>query len=234
MISRWIDAIALLGLWIFVSYLSGTGQTSLLINPHYHLIVSFASACLILAAGWLLLKSRSLQHMSSHTFSAVVIISTVIMGFQLPLQSLSSETALSRGVETRVPSFDEIKFQEAMNTPSGERTLIQWSRILTQHPDPRIFIGQKVRLEGMVVKPEKSEENTLLLIRFVVGCCIADARPLGLLIDTSDADQWENNEWIAVNGTISLKEYDGQARGVVHAQTVELISKPKNPYEFEY
>lgn len=234
MIARLIDIIALLGLALLASYLSGTGQIGLLINPKYEILVSFGSACLIMGSLWTIVRGKLIHRDRAHVFSSLLIVLVLIFSTQIPLQSLSSETALSRGVENRVPTIDEVKFEEALNTPSEERTLTQWVRILTQHPDPRIFFGEAVILEGMVAKAPSLPENTVMLSRFVVACCIADARPLALLVTVPDPEEWDNSDWIRVTGTIESGEFEGKQRGFIEAQNIQLISEPKNPYEYEY
>ncbi|MDF2378784.1 MAG: TIGR03943 family protein [Candidatus Gracilibacteria bacterium] len=232
--TRFLDFIALLGLALLTSFLSGTDQIGLLINPRYEILVSFGSACLIMGALWTLFRGKSIRRDRSHVTSAILILFVLVFSTQIPLRSLSSETALNRGVESRVPTIDELKFTEALNTPSKERTLTEWVRILTQHPDPRIFFGQKVVLEGMVAKLPSLPENTLMLSRFVVACCIADARPLALLVTVPNTEEWENSDWIRVSGTIESGEFEGKQRGFVSAENIQIIDEPKNPYEYEY
>lgn len=233
-ISRILEVLALLGLMVLVRFLSISGQISLLINPRYEILVSVASVWLVLAAIWTFFRGDIQRRSRHHTANVLIVIIVVAISTQIPLQSLSSETAKNRGVTSRVLSVNEVKYQEAINTPADERELTQWVRILTQHEDPRAFLGQEVTLEGMVVTIPSLPENTIMLARFVVSCCIADARPLALLVSVEDPTRWENNDWLRVNGTIELGEYEGKQRGVIKAREVELIPEPESPYVFEY
>lgn len=233
MIPRLLDIIALSGLAILVSFLSGTGQLTMLIHPRFQWLVSFASALLLLASFWLLFRGHLLRRDRSHILSSLLIIGVVFMFPFVPLQSLSSATALNRGVGDRAPSRDEALMLEALNTPPLERNMSKWVRLLA-HQSPDQYLGEEVSLEAMVVKIPSLPPNTVMLTRFLVACCVADARPFGLLAVFPEGFEVENDEWVRVRGEIVMGEYEGSERGVVQATSVEVITQPDDPYEFQY
>ncbi len=62
--------------------------------------------------------------------------------------------------------------------------------------------GKSVKLCGYVYKDDSFPENTVLLSRMYISCCAADASVVGFHVRVKNADDFENDEWICVQGTM--------------------------------
>jgi uncharacterized repeat protein (TIGR03943 family) len=91
-------------------------------------------------------------------------------------------------------------------------------------------IGQRVRLVGMVARSESLGVDEIALVRYTIAHCVADARPLGLLVITPDVDHLATDQWVRIDGVLASRERQGERLVSIRAETVTPIEEPANPY----
>ena len=91
-------------------------------------------------------------------------------------------------------------------------------------------LGQRVHVTGRVARSPRLEPDELALLRFSIAHCVADARPLGLLVVAARADTWAPDQWVRVEGTLDRRERDGDRLVSIVAETIAPIEEPSNPY----
>lgn len=64
------------------------------------------------------------------------------------------------------------------NNPE-DRSIVDWTRTLSVYPEPEAYAGQPVDVKGFVVHPPKLDEDLIIVARFMITCCAADAYPVG-------------------------------------------------------
>lgn len=87
-----------------------------------------------------------------------------------------------------------------------------------------------IRLEGFVTE---RPEGGFYLARLRIACCAADASPIKVVIESSDAVH-PADTWLAVTGTYApgvVNAAEGYEEPVLTAVTVEVIPAPEIPYE---
>nr|WP_261179011.1 TIGR03943 family protein [Anaerobacillus sp. CMMVII] len=89
-----------------------------------------------------------------------------------------------------------------------------------------------MEITGFVFREQDFEENRLVVARFSMTCCTADAGVYGTLIETEDAYLFENDMWIKVRGTIHKTEYHGYQLPVIHLREVTVVAEPQSPYVY--
>jgi putative membrane protein len=94
------------------------------------------------------------------------------------------------------------------------------------------FIGKELEITGFVFREQDFEENRLVVARFSMTCCTADAGVYGTLIETEEAYLFENDMWIKVRGTIHKTEYHGYQLPIVHLREVTVVAEPDSPYVY--
>jgi uncharacterized repeat protein (TIGR03943 family) len=95
------------------------------------------------------------------------------------------------------------------------------------------FVGKKVVTEGQVYRDETVPENHFLVFRFLVLCCVADALPAGALVIHGDAESFEQDSWVRVEGILGLKIVSGLYFPTIKADRVMTIDPPAIPYLFQ-
>jgi putative membrane protein len=91
-------------------------------------------------------------------------------------------------------------------------------------------LGQRVRVAGLVARSPSLAPDELALLRYSIAHCVADARPLGLLVVTPDDRGWAADQWVRIEGTLARRERDGDRLVSIAAETIVPIDEPGNPY----
>jgi putative membrane protein len=69
----------------------------------------------------------------------------------------------------------------------------------------------------------------LMVLRYLVTCCIADARPVGLIVKDTTHGSIHDNQWVTVTGTMGMARYQGDEIAVVIPQQIKP-TKSQSPY----
>jgi len=100
-----------------------------------------------------------------------------------------------------------------------------WDNAKTLH-------GRQITLTGFVTP---RDGTTIYLTRMMITCCAADASPIKVTI-TGTIGKRPANSWLKITGTYAGVDKAHLADGddplpILHAQTVQSVSAPTNPYE---
>lgn len=96
--------------------------------------------------------------------------------------------------------------------------------------EPEKYLGKTIKMKGFVYKEEGFESNQLVLTRFLITHCIADASSIGFLTEFNEADTLEQDTWLEVEGTLQMTVYDGSKMPVLKITSWNKIKEPKEPY----
>ncbi|CAM4030372.1 TIGR03943 family putative permease subunit [Mesobacillus thioparans] len=92
------------------------------------------------------------------------------------------------------------------------------------------FQGRKVSLYGFVYKEEGFSEDQLVVSRFLVTHCVADAGIIGFLSEFPDAAKIEKDTWIKIEGVIETGSYMDTPLPLVRVSKWEISEEPESPY----
>ncbi|MFH1981594.1 MAG: TIGR03943 family protein [Pseudomonadota bacterium] len=149
-----------------------------------------------------------------------VLFMSMVAGQGMGVQALSKKTVATAGDAFRM-------FQESGNgagaTADGtfpERSLLQIARNMKH------LNGSHVVTEGMVYSDANMPPQFLLLFRFGIYCCAADAIPIWVLVDKGPAPAIENEHWVRVTGTLHVTPINGRDLPVITADDVRVMPSP--------
>jgi putative membrane protein len=100
----------------------------------------------------------------------------------------------------------------------------------SMHEDLDSYVGKEIELKGFVYKEEGFNEDQLVISRFLVSHCVADASIVGFLSQFQEASGLEADSWIKAKGTIEMAEYNGTMLPLLKVTEWESISEPDQPY----
>jgi putative membrane protein len=92
------------------------------------------------------------------------------------------------------------------------------------------FYGKQIELSGFVYREDDLKANQLVVGRFAVSCCSADASPYGVLTEFPNANNFAKDTWVKITGTIEKGNYHDNEIFKVHATKIEKIQAPKSSY----
>jgi len=240
-----------LGVWgiVLLNYWR-SGKLNLLIHPNYFgLIVVTGFALLSIAAWkmlWLIKRWRqytsgksvtmpTVQHLSLFPpgWSSGLLLIVAILGLMIKPKVFASDTAIQRGI-TESATVTRLQPQafKPLSKPE-ERSLIDWARTINVYPEPDTYTGQSVKVNGFVVHPPELPPKYLLVSRFVITCCAADAYPVALPVKLQvNQDKYPVDTWIEVEGKMITETLEGQRQLTIEASSVKQIDEPDNPYNY--
>ncbi len=226
------------------------GKLSLLIHPNYFgLVVATGIALLILAAVrlfQLIVQVRQLSagrkpimpiapHLTLFPpgWSSSLLVAAAILGLVVTPQVFASQTAIQRGITDSISMTRSQPQSFRSNSKPEQRSLIDWVRTLAVYPEPDAYIGQQAKVQGFVVHPPNMPSQYLLISRFVITCCAADAYPVGLPVKINgNRDTYPADSWQEVEGRMISETLDGKRQLVIEASSLKKIPKPANPYYY--
>jgi uncharacterized repeat protein (TIGR03943 family) len=235
-------------------------KLSLLIHRNYFgLVVVTGIALLMLAALRLFqllnqLRQRAsgkpvtmpvAQHISLFPpgWSSALLLTTAILGLVVTPKVFASQTAIQRGITDSVTMTRSRPqaFGNSSNSEGGslskpeERSLIDWIRTLNVYPEPDAYTGQPVKVQGFVVYPPDLPSQYLLISRFVITCCAADAYPVGLPVKLANEDRkaYPADTWLEIRGKMITETLEKKRQLVIEATPpLKKIPAPVNPYDY--
>jgi uncharacterized repeat protein (TIGR03943 family) len=94
------------------------------------------------------------------------------------------------------------------------------------------FVGKEMELTGFIFRNEFMSSNQLVVARFAMQCCAADAEPYGILINFDRASSYKEDEWITVTGTINKTVFNDFEILQLDIKKVERAKQPGSPYVY--
>ncbi len=241
----WLDVLAITAWGILILKYWLTGKLNLLIHPDYFWLAILGAIGLLIVglfkAGEILSQRRQLtpvteQHITLFppSLGSILLLVAAILGLIITPGVFASQTALSRGVTDLVGTSRTQPQAFHASVRPEERTLIDWVRTLNVYPEPDAYTGQKVKVQGFVIHPPELAKEYLLLARFVITCCAADAYPAGLPVKLKDTtrDSYPPDTWLEVEGQMITENLSGKRQLTIAATSLKKIPQPKDPYSY--
>lgn len=177
--------------------------------------------------------TEALPHFSFFPFGSALMLSVALFGLSFVPQPFASQAALDRGVtDTLTLTRSQPQSFRSKSRPE-ERTLTEWVRTLNVYPEPDAYKDQKAKIEGFVIHVKDQPDNFLMLSRFVITCCAADAYPIGIPVKLKGSrSAYAPDQWLRVQGKMATQALSGKRQLVVVATDLTKIPKPDAPYEY--
>jgi len=228
----------------------GSGKLSLLIHRNYFPLVVVTGFVLLILAAWrmlqLLTQRRQRTGVNAPNIpetphislfppggSSALLLTTAIVGLLVTPQVFASDKAMQRGITEPVTiTRSQTQSFRRISNPK-ERNLIEWVRTLNVYPEPDAYTGQPVKVQGFVVHPPDLPSQYLLISRFVITCCAADAYPVALPVKlTGTRDAYPPDTWLEIEGKMITETLNGKRQLTIAANSLKKIPEPANPYYY--
>jgi uncharacterized repeat protein (TIGR03943 family) len=240
----WLDIAAVTAWGILLLKYAIDGTLYILIHPSYYLLVTITGGCLVLIGllqSWRLYRqgrmkiAPEVQHSSllPQGMATMLLLGTAIAGLIITPRLFTSQAAIQRGISTEAVTVTRSQTQAFNIAVKPEsKTLVDWVRTLNNYPEPDAYLGQKVNVNGFVFYPQGLPANYLMLSRFVITCCAADAYPVALPVKFSgDRQQYPQDSGFQVKGNAIVETLSGSRQLAIAASEIKPIPVPKNPYQ---
>lgn len=203
------------------------------LHPDFVPLTIAAMIALFLLALALVLSHRTgSQPVHIPWWRVVILAIPLLVVFTVDVRPLSSSAALSRGTTTGALSIGRKVSAGNFATNPAKRSLYQWVIALNANPEPEHYVNQPVRIKGFVIHDPEGPDGQVLLARFIVTCCAADARVLSLpLIKAPLLSDAQNDQWYEIEGVMQIVTAGDKRQLVVAPTKATPIAQPDDPYE---
>jgi uncharacterized repeat protein (TIGR03943 family) len=246
-IAHYAPSFLLAGYGIFVLSLYARGALTLYINPTYVWPTTLAGGVLLLVAGARLCQRPALAcgHMGCddcgcappgvRLWPYAALCVPLLLAALFPPQSLADFSAKQRGPQmaglTAIQGVGSVK-RVSLSVDTKTFTMQDWVGALSADPNPKDYTGKPVWVSGIVLHdPASMPPGYIMVMRYQVTCCIADARPVGLIVKDTSHGALKDNQWIQVDGSMGATRYQGDSVAVVQPRTIKVI-KAGDPYMY--
>jgi putative membrane protein len=208
--------------WLLVS-----GRSLLYLSNRTDWVVPMGAAILTVAVVGRLWSARGprpdpLTRGDAWRLAAIVV--PVVATLALPPASLGSYAASRRS------SFVSSGYAStAADIESGELSLVDVAGAIRSEEAMKALAqraGTEVSFVGFVTRESGMPADELMLSRFLVSCCVADALSVQVRIVGAPPGRFEDDDWVRVTGAM----YPLGREVIVDASEVVSVPKPKRPY----
>lgn len=160
----------------------------------------------------------------------LIVALPILFGLLVPPRPLGSTALAAREMNVSgVPSALPAAVQGATAKADTERSVLDWVLdFQASGEDGDNFSGRSADVVGFVHREADDPADAFWLTRYVVGCCVVDAMPVGLRVVWPDAPALEADSWVRVEG--QLAESPDAPAPWLDAQSVIVVPPPNQPY----
>jgi putative membrane protein len=125
-------------------------------------------------------------------------------------------------------TIDELLKQDTISMK--EEKFASYADAITLYPD--LFKGKSIQLKGFVYKEEGMNKDELVVGRFIITHCIADAGLIGFMVKMDEAPGLESDTWIEIEGVLDMTKYGDFDMPVIKVSSWNTVSAPDDPYVY--
>ena len=111
-----------------------------------------------------------------------------------------------------------------------DENFVAMSEVLNLFPEK--FKGKTIRLKGFVYKDPMLQNGQIVVARFIITHCVADAGIIGYVSQLGSADRLKPNDWIEVTGKLNLIRLQDVDLPMIEVKRWKKIDPPKDPYVY--
>ena len=238
----WLDITAVTAWGVLLLKYAIDGTLYILVHPSYYLLVTVTGGCLLaigLLQSWRLYRGKIGNPPELHSnllpqgITTMLLLGTAIAGLVITPKLFNSHAAIQRGGSAEAVTVTRSQTQAfRTNVNPAFKTLVDWVRTLNNYPEPDAYLGQTANINGFVFYPKDLPANHLMLSRFIITCCAADAYPVSIPVKfTGTRASYPQDSWLQVKGQAIVETFAGSRQLVIDASEIKPIPVPKNPYQ---
>jgi uncharacterized repeat protein (TIGR03943 family) len=164
--------------------------------------------------------------------SVIAIAVPVLLAVLVPARPLGASALDTRDGATARPRSATIAVPELLdvNTRLLPRSLPELALLRTGELRLSNVDGERAELTGFVARQPGLAADEVLVARFIMLHCTADAYAVSVPIRYAGAGELPDDTWVHIEGTVRAGGPEGNRQAVVEADSVRVIPQPRQPY----
>jgi putative membrane protein len=224
---RYLDALVFVAFVGALGWLLLTGNDTAFLHPRFRPFLT-AGALLLAVFIFVIVRGPTRDHagwpLIVHSVQALVLATPLVFLVFAMDQNMGAHALTRKYTGTEQQTLARL-IESGKNKPtkadgSQTFTLLEIARQMKQ------LDGKRVVTEGLVYRPAIMPPNHLTLFRFAIFCCAADALPVWMFVEHPDVTAFDDENWIRVDGTLTIVNFNGTDVPVIRADTIEKKAAP--------
>ncbi|GAK38718.1 hypothetical protein TCA2_0444 [Paenibacillus sp. TCA20] len=150
-------------------------------------------------------------------------------------EAVTDEHAEDEAVMENTVSRDE--FNQIMVELEDKQSIVMEEHIFASYYEriantPDKYAGRPIQLSGFVFRDEELSDNQLVISRFLITHCIADAALIGFLAEFPQAARLDEDTWIEATGVIDTTVHNGTRLPMIRITEWKESAAPDQPYVY--
>lgn len=238
-----------LGLFLLSRLLNGT--LSFYIHPRFNVLILFTAVGLtLLGIGYAIQQRRQAAHMHEHdhehdhahshdvSWAGLLLLALpVVLGLLVEPRPLGASALQNREINVGNGSLVSASAPDGSElniiANAGERNILDWLYLFQRSTNPASFNGEEAHVVGFVYRDERFGDTQFMVSRFTISCCVADAAPIGLIVEWPETAVLTADKWVEISGTLRAGSFNGVAMPVLVAESVTPTEAPSQPYLYQ-
>jgi uncharacterized repeat protein (TIGR03943 family) len=235
---------AVMSAWaVILLHTFASGHINRYLSPMFHgYVVTAGLVLLVLSALHLLLfQPEPVATPGTHRLRQLgrwlVLLVPVLAASILSPSALSSTTMLNRQTDSTIgaipmpslSSASQANVDAAIAADPNQPAAFEVTDLITVSTSPaqvKEFSERKVRVIGLF----ENEGGTPKLVRWIMWCCAADAKPVSVELTGAIPGNWKNDDWVEVTGPAEFPATLGQAVPQIKVEGIKAAQEPDEPY----
>lgn len=235
-----IKMILLVGLGGFLASRLFSGTLNFYIHPRFNglTLATAVILCLLGVGYWWQVRQQTAEEGHHHAhdipWSGLFILALpILLGLFVQPKPLGANALGNRELNFSLTSAQGDNLRASTIETDGSRNILDWLYDFQREQNPELFNDREAEVVGFVYRDERFGETQFMVSRFTISCCVADANPVGLIVEFPDGDSLAADSWVQVNGRFSAQTFNGQTIPLLIAETVTAVDAPSQPYLYE-
>jgi uncharacterized repeat protein (TIGR03943 family) len=221
-----------LGAFLYSRLMNGT--LLFYINQRFVTLTLLAAVGLILVGASYYRRPEQEQEHSHDALSWVgllIVSLPMVLGWLVPPKPLGAAAIGNREINIgTLSSVTPPRGGIESGLVTGERNILDWLTEFQRLSDPAAFAGQAAHVIGFVYRDDRFSQDRFMVARFTVSCCVADAAPIGLIVQWPESASLPTDQWVEVSGRFAVGVFDGAEIPVLVAEEIVPTEPPAQPY----
>lgn len=231
---------------LYIYFLLSTGKIALFLHPK---MIKYAAFSFVICGELAIFQFFRIFTVATRVKfrnGYLLFFITLVVGIFIAPNGLNSDIRNKRGVtlvsSSSIENIAEHSHSEKQRIQGNvinftEENYVHYLEDLSDNLDKHL--GKKIKITGFVLQDKKLDSGEFLISRMLMNCCAADSQILGVAARWEKAGTLSKDNWIAVEGTVSLKEEKDKNNKVIKKYPVILVNRlthidtPTNPYIYE-
>lgn len=203
-------------------------QMAFYIHPRYEVLLYFCAAFVFVFALVVMTHRGQLPRATLPIVLVPLLLGGLIVPAPLRSTTLLQQGAALNRVAQRVNSASLDIDVATVDTKLW--SLYDWA--VASSVDIAPLVGRPAKVSGFVVFPGDLglPPDQLMLARYVLTCCVADAGGVGVRVQWPAAQSLVSDQWVEVTGVMQSIPVGDTVQPLLIATRIEIIDPPKKPY----